>query len=119
MSTINNSDDETDDPFSYLVQYQYKGDTDWCVMTCRDHGEPFRSEIPRSMHEISSMDEAVEIAEALKSGISHPDPRPDRSRRPIVASRVFTIVRLAKVTAVYGTPTADVPRETSTTEETP
>lgn len=100
-------DDETDDPISYQVQYLQEGAADFYIMTCRAPGEPFHSEIERAMHELRDMSEAVEIAEALVRGYTHPHKRTDRGWRPILDARVITIVRLSKVTAVYSARTDD------------
>lgn len=88
----------------YEVQYQ---DTDsgpdgWYVMPGRNYNEPYRH-LPayHNGYATSSMDEAVEIAEALVSKLSFPhDPR-GRHHRRITRSRVRTLVYVSQVTAVY------------------
>lgn len=102
-----NPDDETSGPITYQVQYQEKGRDDWFIMTRRNHDEVFRNESKYGMHELTSVDEAVEIAEALVNGYSHPHKRDARYWRPIVAAKVITIVRLSVTSAVYGTPHAE------------
>lgn len=99
---------------TYQIQYQEEGGkpNDWFIMTGRHHDESFRSAVDDGMHEISSMDEAVEIAEALVNGYSHPHKRSAYYWRPIVAARVCTIIRAHALSAVYGTPNVDVSRET-------
>lgn len=101
----------------YQVQYQEEGGKpdDWAIMTGRDHNEKFRSEAEHGMHELTSMDEAVEIAKALVVGISHPHKRSAYYWKEIVASRVVTRVYAGTVSATYGTPNTDVPRETKET----
>lgn len=101
-----------DTSITYQVHYQTEGRSDFFIMTCRSHGEPYRSEVEDGWHELSSMDEAVEIAEALVNGHAHPHKRDAYYWKRIVASRVYTIVRLSQLSAEYGTPNVDVPRET-------
>lgn len=101
---------------TYQVQYQEEGGKpdDWFIMTGRSHDErQYHSEAEEGFHELTSMDEAVEIAEALVAGRSHPHKRDAYYWRRIVAARVFTLVRLSQLSGVYGTPNTDVPRETS------
>lgn len=108
------TDEEHSFTITYQVHYQQEGGKpdDWYTMTCRNHGEKFRSEAEDGIHELTSMDEAVEIAEALVRGYSHPHKRDAYYWKKIVASRVFTIVRMSQLSAVYGDPNTDVPRET-------
>jgi hypothetical protein len=96
---------------TYQVHYQPKGKTDWYVMTGRDHDERYRNGVVGGVNETASMDEAVETAEALVRGLSHPKDPEGPYRTLVTAACVITIIRASQVSAVYGEPSGDVPRE--------
>lgn len=97
---------------TYQVQYQEAGNSDWYIMTRRNHDERYRTESDKGMHEVTSLDEALDTAQALAKGYASPAKPGSCYWRRIVAAQVVTIVRVGQVSAVYGTPNVDVPRET-------
>lgn len=109
---MNNEDHGFD--IHYQVQYQQENGKpdEWAIMTGRDHKEKFRSDAEYGMHELTDMAEANEIAEALVKGYAHPHKRDAYYWKKIVAARVVTRVYMGSVSATYGTPIVDVPRET-------
>lgn len=89
---------------TYQVQYQEAGKPNWFVMTRRNHDEKYRTESREGLHELTSLDEALDTAMALTNGYANPHKPGSRYWRRIVAARVITIVRASQVSAVYGTP---------------
>lgn len=87
----------------YAVQYQdatSKTENDWYVMSGRDHNEKFRNP-GDGYDETTSMDEAVEIAEALVNRRSFPKDPKSRYYRRVTRSRVITRVTVGQVSATY------------------
>jgi hypothetical protein len=101
------SDDEQNGILAYEVQFQDTGskEGEWWTMTGRTYNERYRHPgHSNSTHETASMDEAVEIAEALVRGISHPTDPHGQYHRHVVAAQVVTRLYFGTVTAVYGKP---------------
>jgi hypothetical protein len=110
--------DDHDFCVRYQVQYQTTDSKpgDWIVLSRPNHDARFRSEADDGMHEITDLDEATDTAQALVKGYAHPHERHQYYWRPIVAARIVARVYAGTVSAVYGTPVTDVPRETSAPE---
>jgi hypothetical protein len=103
--------DTPETSITYGVQYQTveSGSADWFEMTGRNWDERrFRHDADSgSTSETTSMDEAVEIAEALVTGRSYPSNPRARHHRTVVASRVVIRIHTGQIAAVYGDPTTE------------
>lgn len=98
------SPEKPDTSISYGVQYRTVDapDGDWREMSGRNWNEPFQHPAAAgSTYETTSLDEAVEIAEALVSRISHPQDPKSRHYRRVTGSRVIVRVYTGHVAAVY------------------
>lgn len=105
--------DKPDTTFAYAVQYQTEESKpgEWFEMTGRDHTQPYQHVADSGpAYETTSMEEALDTAEALYTRRAYPCDRMAYYYRPVIASRVITRVCTGHVSAVFGAP--NVSRET-------
>lgn len=88
-----------------LYEVQYRTDAskpgEWFVMDGRDHNEKYRKPGGSLGSETTSMDEAVDTAEALATRRAYPHDPTTRFYRRVTASRVIVRVYTGHVAAVY------------------
>lgn len=98
------SPETPDTSIAYAVQYQdldSKPD-DWFDMTGRDHNKPYNNPSDGgSCYETTSLDEAVDTAEALASRRAYPKDPQSRYYRRVARTRIVVRVYTGHVAAVY------------------